>query len=612
MESMKIIINKNGKRDIIQANPGDNLAQCLINNGYMDNLECGRGVCQKCAIKLISGTISSSPNVSYENDKLPKDYILSCVSFLTNKNIEIEIPDVQNDITRKSEISYKIENNININSIIKKIFLELDPPSQTDQRPDIERIISYLGKDISFCPDILKDLPNILRKSNFKITAVLIENKLIQIEPNNTCEELYGFAIDIGSTTVATYLIDMLKGQVLDSVGFSNPQSAFGADVLSRISFCKDIESISKLQESVLAELRLTIMRMLKKNNISSDHVYNIVVVGNTAMSHLFLGVDPTNLAKAPFVPCFCNRISIDARDLDLPINGDARLDVLANISGFVGSDTLGVTMAIRPWEKKGFTLAVDIGTNGEILLAGNGKIWTCSAAAGPAFEGAHITQGMRAGQGAIEKVKLQDGKVDIDIIGNCIPKGICGSGLMDCIGEFLKEKIILPSGSFITEKNFCNHGAYFERLRTGNNGIREFVLVHKGEYGSQKDIVITQKDIREMQLAKAAIAAGIKILCKSAGIDVSQIVNVYLAGAFGNYLNKVSAIRSGLFPNIPIEKIFNIGNAAADGAIRCLLSKTELSESDSIAKSIESIELSVKSEFNDIWLNCLDFPEYD
>lgn len=609
---MYITINYNGRKNVISASSGENLAKCLIDNGFLKIIECGIGLCQKCAVKLISGKVSFKSNLHSLHHNLQDNKILTCNSFLTDENIEIEIQNVAYDTNRKSNLSNNLGKLTKIDPNIKKIFLKLSPPSKIDSNSYIELLSSYLGKDITFSQQILKNLPHILQKSNFEITVTLIENKLIQIELGNTQQDIYGIVADLGTSTVAVYLVNLITGQILDIVGFANPQQKFGSDVLSRISYCIDPESINQLQSSILSELNSTIKDIISDNKIASEHIYSMIVVGNTAMSHLFLGIDPCNLSHAPFVSCFQKRINTTAKDMNLCINPNARLEVLANISGFVGSDTLGVAMAIRPWEQTGYSLAVDIGTNAEILLAGQGKILACSTAAGPAFEGAHIFQGMRAGPGAIEKIHLQNGKVFLDTIGNEVPKGICGSGLMDCIGEFLKEQIITPSGSFATEETCYSHKEYFNRLRTGKNGIREFVLVYKGEYGSDIDIVITQKDIRELQLAKAAIAAGIKILCQEAGIENDQIENIYLAGAFGNYLNKSSALIIGLLPNIVIEKIISIGNASAYGAIRCLLSKNELLESDYIANSIKSVELSGNKQFNDELLSCLEFPDFN
>ena len=300
-------------------------------------------------------------------------------------------------------------------------------------------------------------------------------------------------------------------------------------------------------------------------------------------MSHLFLGVDPKNLSVAPFIPCYRPRTVVKGGRLGLPMHPEGTVHVLANISGYVGSDTLGVAMATKLWEQKGYSLAVDIGTNGEIILGYKGWLLACSAAAGPAFEGAHIQNGMRAGDGAIESVLLENGTVRLGVIGDMPPQGICGSGLIDAVAELLRCGLLGVSGRLAGEKSPALSQPLGGRLRTVG-GMREFVLAFAGEQGNERDIVITQKDIRELQLAKAAIAAGIAVLLKEVKIEASQIDRIYLAGAFGNYLDREKAVALGMFPGISVDKIIPIGNAAAEGAGLCLLSLGERKMADRIA----------------------------
>lgn len=608
---MHITVYCRGKKTSVEARSGDNLARTLVGAGLLAGVECGRGQCGKCAVKLVSGKIN--PLVPNEDitKNLPDGCILSCRCLVGDEDIVIETAKNAAPAFNKAMLPGLGENTLSRRPLVKKFFLELPIPSENDRQADLERVLSALDGEISFNPDILHDLPSILRESGFKITAVLIDDKLVKMEPGDTSAENYGIAIDLGTTSIAVYLVDINSGKVIDAMALANPQRSSGADVLSRIAACGNDEIRQAMQIKTVAETNVAIETLLGKNGINEDRIYHIVVVGNTTMSHLFLGLDPQNIAIAPFIPCFRSRISLPACELGYSICPNARIDILANISAHVGSDALGVAIATRAWEKEGFSLAVDIGTNGEILLVGNGKFWSCSAAAGPAFEGAHISCGMRAGEGAIEKIIFRGGKIIPGIIGNGPPKGLCGSGLIDGIAELLKAGILLSTGNFINDMPLdYNKIRYFNRIRIGEKGVREFVLVNKGEYGSDRDIVITQKDIRELQLAKAAIAAGIEILFREAEITADQVERVYLAGAFGNYLDKVNALTIGLIPGISREKIISAGNAAADGAIRCLLSKDDLEESDIMAVSIQATDLSGRKDFNDIWLKFLDFPE--
>ncbi len=324
-------------------------------------------------------------------------------------------------------------------------------------------------------------------------------------------------------------------------------------------------------------------------------------------MSHLLLGIDPFGLAMVPFTPGFTGPVEILASKLGLKINNNAKVTVLPNIAGHVGSDIVAVMLASNIKELDGANLAIDIGTNGEIVLAYNGEILACSTAAGPAFEGASISQGMRATKGAIEGVKIKEDEVELLVIDNAIPIGICGSGLIECVAEMLNLGIISENGRLLTREDAKQKGyskEIYDRLRKGNNG-NEFVLYWGKD---SKDITLTQKDVREVQLAKAAIAAGIKILMNELGIVSSDLNNIFLAGAFGNYIDKESAIRIGLLPDVPKEKVVSIGNAAGVGVSMALLSESALEHAFSLAKYSKHIELAANPNFQDIYLGEMYF----
>lgn len=599
---MRLNVHINGGEHTHEVSEGDNLARILVEKGYLGGVECGRGICRKCAVRLLKGSVAPASPGEDIHRGLPAGFVLACRSLVGEEDIDVEIAEGSTDTRRKARLPNLRAAMADGPGLSRKVFLKLNPPTLDDRTPDLERIIASLGEPLAVRRGVLAKLPAVLRNADFEITAVIIDNALADVEPGNTTEANYGFIADIGTTTIAIYLVSLNNGEIIDSEGLTNPQRGFGADVLSRIAACADGKAPDKLRELLLDGIGRTQRQLLDRNGIAEKNVYAMVVVGNTTMSHFFLGADPRNLAIAPFIPCFRSRVSLPGKDTPLPLHPEASIQVLANISGYVGSDTLGVAMATRPWESDEYALAVDIGTNGEILLGNRENMWACSTAAGPAFEGAHIECGMRAGDGAIEKVRIERDRIILGVIGNGEPKGICGSGLIDAVAELLRIGIIGPDGRFATEPE----GLYANHLRTSRGGVREFVLA-AGSAGG-RDVVITQKDIRELQLAKAAIAAGIAILCKEAGISMGQVSRLFLAGAFGSYLDRQNAVALGMFPDIPVEKIIPAGNAAAYGAARSLVSITEMSLSDRIAARIKPVELSARQDFNDIWMHCLNF----
>lgn len=601
---MYINVTRDGKNWKIKAKAGENIANILIAEKIEDSLECGRGVCGKCAVKLLHGSVMDNLHkICHAPCK-----ILACQSQTRDEDIHIELPIKNDDNERKTLLPFFTDPQNHITPLVEKIFLKLPMPSPKDSIADLERVKRGLNRNIDFCPGLLATLPDTLRKNDFNITCVLANNKLIAVEAGNTCQKNYGIAVDIGTTTAAVYLADINLQKVIASYGFGNPQRIFGADVISRITACQKKENITKLQCLITEGVSNAIARLLEKQNILKENVYAMVIVGNTAMRQMFLGINSQYLAESPFIPAASERIEIYGNMSLMPVHQFANIQLPACISSFIGSDLLAC--AIDAGHTSGYSLIVDIGTNGEILLIAPNAMYACSAAAGPAFEGAHIENGMRAGTGAIEKITLKNNKVCLEIIGSCAPGGICGSGLIDGTAELLKTGLLDKSGRFTTDNNTLIYNPLAKRLRENRQGMREFVLAFKNEAKNSEDIVITQKDIREIQQAKAAVEAGINILLKEAGISENQLDKIFLAGAFGSYLNCENAILLGMLPNISKDKIVYAGNAAAKGAVKCLFSQAELQKSDSVARSIKALELSERPDFNELWLSCLNFPE--
>lgn len=418
----------------------------------------------------------------------------------------------------------------------------------------------------------------------------------------------YGLSFDIGTTTVVGRLWDLTRAKSLGTAARTNPQSDYGADVISRIMYCNMAEgNLRKMQHKISDCLNDVIEELSKEFNIDSLNIRKISAVGNTTMSHLLLGIDPKSLALAPFTPGFTGSVFAYAKDLNIKIHPEAKVNVLPNIAGHVGSDTVAVLLSSNLKKMEGGNLAIDIGTNGEILLACNGQVLACSTAAGPAFEGACIEQGMRAATGAIEGVRITSNDVELSVIGETQPLGICGSGLIDCVAELLKSGLVTDKGKLLTKEEALNTGltdSIINRLVKGNKG-NSFIL-YQGARG--KTIAITQKDIREVQLAKGAILAGIRIMLQQLELTNDDIQRVFLAGAFGNYIKKDSAITIGLLPDIPVEKVISIGNAAGVGASMALLSDASLKEANELAESTEHIELALHPDFQAIFLKSMYF----
>jgi len=424
-------------------------------------------------------------------------------------------------------------------------------------------------------------------------------------------DEKYGIAFDIGTTTVVGMLWKLTDVKLVDIVALTNPQSSYGADVISRITYSmKGPEHLALLTDKIRDCLNEIIRQITLRHAIDTQKIIRAVVVGNTTMSHLFLGVDPSSLARSPFTPAFSGPVERAAEEMGLLMKPSAPVHLLPNIAGHVGSDIVGVLIASEIEKLPGLRLAIDIGTNGEIILAHNGRILVCSTAAGPAFEGARIRQGMRAAEGSIEKVCIEDGDVRIQIIGDAEPIGICGSGLIDAVAQMLDAGLINFKGNILDAEDAEAKGlspSLAARLRKGEDG-NEFVLAWRDDGG---DISITQKDIREVQLAKGAICGGINILMQYIGAEPSQLEEIMLAGAFGSYLNKKSILRLGMVPYVTEDKIRHIGNAAGVGACMALLS-AEIREKAAVrAKEAEHIELAGHPDFEKEYIKAMYFPRH-
>jgi uncharacterized 2Fe-2S/4Fe-4S cluster protein (DUF4445 family) len=427
-------------------------------------------------------------------------------------------------------------------------------------------------------------------------------------------DKIIGLAVDVGTTTVVAKLINMTNGQCLATQAALNPQSRYGDDVVSRIAYASSDAKLAELQKLIIDCINGLVVKLCKQAAVNAKHIYEMCVVGNTTMNHVFLKLPVEQLGQAPYKAFSLDAHDVPAKELNIQINPDGNVHTVENIAGFVGSDTIAVALATDIDSVEEVTLIVDIGTNGEIVLGTKDKLYAASCAAGPAFEGARITCGSRAAEGAIEAVVVDNGDIALDVIGGGEPHSICGSGLIDTVAVLLDLGVIDASGRFTKPGELSP--AIADRIIEQNEQI-VFYLFRAANVGersvserpvSERSVFLTQKDIREVQLAKAAISAGTKILQRKLGIEDNDIQHILLAGAFGNYIRPQSAMRLGLLPNVPLERIHFIGNAAGSGAQMMLLSQQCREKACELAHKIEYIEIAYEKEFTTVFADSMLF----
>ena len=609
----------------IEVNEGTTILEALEKVGININTPCGgKGVCGKCKVLVVEGiTTASIEKELLSEGEIEKGFRFACQTKVFKDSI-IEIPleirlDFNNVFSSKLKgDTHHIKKSFSIDSDLRKVFLDLEKPSLDDQRSDWERIKDGLSLkkienilNLKVPIEILKKIPDLLRKSDFKITITLQNNEIIDIESGNTVKNSYGIAFDIGTTTVAGYLVDLESGIELSAAAKTNPQVVYGDDVISRVGFAQqNKDGLLKLQKEIVNTLNGIIKETAQRAKISSDNIYKMSIAGNTCMQHLLLGLNPSYIASSPYIPVIKEDLSIKTKDIPkLILKPNTNIYMLPNISAYVGADIAAGILATCMWKKEKNILFLDLGTNGEIVLSARGKLWACSTAAGPAFEGARISSGMRAAEGAIDKVKMDHKSFAYSVIKDDKVRGICGSGLIDLIAEMLRLGLINKSGR-LTDREGCNAELGEEirkRIIKGQKG-NKFLLVEGKETENGDPVFLTQKDIREVQLAKAAIFAGIKILLKEVNILPEDIQEILLAGAFGNFIDKESARRIGLIPYLSLKKIKSVGNTAGRGAEIALLSEKMKKVCRDTAREVQYVELSSRSDFQDEFMDAMFF----
>jgi len=586
----------------IEVTPGTTILKAAGMLGLGMISPCGgNGICGKCRVRVLSGTV--------EGEQQTDGFYLGCLTKIQS-DVTVEIPKsartVRNKILERGQ-----QRPLTLNASIRKTYLELNPPSLEDQLADFERIRDAVEQKqnirIYAHGEVLTAIPGVLRANDFKVTVVTDRRELIAIEPGDTTANHYGVAVDIGTTTVAGLLVNFGTGEILASASRTNPQSRHGDDVIARIDFSETDGGLEILSKEINLCLQEIIQELSRKSRIDTSMIYEVSLAGNTTMNHLFHRIPCGNIARAPYIPVFRGGVNIKAQHTDLKIHPHGNVYSLPNIAGYVGADISAGILAAGMHESEQMQLLVDIGTNGEIALGNKNRILVCSTAAGPAFEGARIKFGMRGAEGAIEKVYMNN-EVDFSVIGNVEPQGICGTGVIDVVAELVKLRVIDETGRLqnVDELDHRVSDAIKTRIRNGENG-NEFVLAQRP---NQPPIIFTQRDIREVQLATAAIYAGIQVLLGAFSMTLDDLDAILLAGAFGNYIRPAQAKVIGLLPNIPESRIKFIGNAAIEGSLRALLSTDERTVVEEIAARTEYIELSARPDFQEHYMLAMMFGE--
>ena len=573
----------------------------------------GEGTCGKCRVVVVQG---ASPPTDEERQRLTAEELhagcrLACQATVDGP-MTVLVP-AASLVDRPHQILVDSQAPVTADGppLICKRYLELRSPDRDDDLSDVARLERQLGP-LQAELSLLRGLPRRLREAHFQGTAVLDGNRLIDFEPGNTEWDSFGIAVDLGTTTLVAALLDLATGRQVRITSRLNPQTRFGDDVLSRILMARNSSAgLDQLQGVVVEAIDAMIGELCDATGIGRQQVYHVTLAGNTTMQQLFCGIDPGPLGEVPFVPAVQHGLAFPAAEAGLQIHPRGRVYVLPIIGAFVGGDIVGGILATGIADSAGPTLLIDIGTNGEIVLLADGKLTATSTAAGPAFEGARISQGMRASQGAIEKVVV-DGILRVHVIGHVPPLGLCGSALIDATAELLRHGIVSPQGRLLTPDELPAGlpPDLSRRVECHDRQVR-FVLTEEATKTGGKKVALTQRDVREVQLAAGAIRAGIELLLKRHGLKPKDLERVLLAGGFGNYIRRGNARRMGLLPaDIEPQRIRYQGNTSLAGARLVGLSRRCREACEELAARTEHVDLSLEPDFATAFADAMIFPE--
>ena len=615
MAGPKLIFQPYGKR--LEPTVGRKIAEAAKEIGIDISSVCGgRGFCGKCRIIVREGgkhlaSPSEAEERTLSEEDLENGFRLACQAAIAGEGkIVIEVPR-ESQVDQQRLLLRGLEKKVKLAPAVRKVSVHLTKPSLQDVTSDVERLVEALesetGTRARVDYEALKMIPHALRKGDWTVTVTLWrDHEAILVEPCLT-RELYGFAVDIGTTKLAGYLVDLNAGKIVTTASMMNPQISYGEDVISRIHYIMHSEqNLTQLHKAVVKGINQLITEACEKTSIPPEQICDVTVAGNTAMHHIFLGIPPNYVALMPYPPALQTSVDVKARDLTVKVSRGAYVHALPAIAGFVGGDAVADVLATEVYDTDNLSMLIDIGTNTEIVLGNKRHLMACSCASGPAFEGAHIRHGMRAATGAIEHVWIDPKTFEVGYktIGGAKPRGLCGSAIVDATAEMLKVGLIDHGGKFNMELET-------PRLRQGKKS-GEYIIAWEEETSIESDIAVTQGDIREIQLAKAAIYTGASILMKQMQVQREEIKTIFLAGAFGNYVDPQKARTIGMYPDVPLECVQFVGNTAGSGARMVLLSVDARQTAEEIAKQVEYIELGADPHFQDEFLKATYLPHQE
>jgi uncharacterized 2Fe-2S/4Fe-4S cluster protein (DUF4445 family) len=571
-------------------------------NGIAIDSTCGgHGTCKKCKVRIDTGDVpvSTVDPRAFSPDELRDGWRLACRA-PAREDLVVHVPPLQ---TRPKAALVGVGRHVILRPAVQKRHLVLDEPSLEDQRSDVARVLDAIDDlEPRVGLGVLRTLGKTLRDAQFDVTAVVCDEELIAVEPGDTTGRRFAIAFDLGTTTVVATLLDLETGQPAAVKSMLNRQQPYGADVISRVSATMlDEQALSALESRAHETLAELAGEVCEEAGVDPAEVYEIVVVGNVTMVQLALGIDPEPLSMAPFIVAAHDLPPALASDFGVAVHPRAPAVIFPSLGAYVGADIVAGMLATGLVRDKRLRLFIDVGTNSEIALGSHDRVLATAAPAGPAFEAAQIRCGMRAAEGAIEGVKIAGDAIELQVIGDTDPVGICGSGLVDCVAELVGAGLLDHSGRFVPEETAAAIAPSLAERLTKIGEERVFMLAD--------NVYLSQRDVRELQFAKASIATGWNILMNELGVTPEDVSQVLLAGSFGAYLSPASAIRIGLVPRMALPRIVSAGNVASEGAKMAALSVRERAEARSLIHEVEYVELSGREDFNDMFIDQLAFP---
>jgi uncharacterized 2Fe-2S/4Fe-4S cluster protein (DUF4445 family) len=605
------------------AAPGEDLLSVARDLGVEIESTCGgKGTCKKCRVHLESAADSVSPPTEVEERALGAAALaagmrLACQTQVAG-DVKVFVPE-QSRRSRQGVRKEAGERTVPLDPAVRTYRVTLEAPTLHDAVADAERLLGGLEQqhglsDLDFDFPVLQTLPDVCRKAGWDVVAVVWQSRtIVGVRAAKEPRPLLGLAVDVGTTTIAAYLTDLETGEVLATESAMNPQVAFGDDLIARLHYvAHHADGLAELQDTVVTEIKNLAGKAVERAGAILTDIFDVVMVGNTAMHHLFLGLDTRALGVAPFAPAVQGPVDTLASAIGLEFNRGCRLHVLPVEAGFIGADNVGVIIAEEPYKQDKVLLILDIGTNGELVLGNRERMLSTSCATGPAFEGSHIEFGMRAAPGAIERIRIEPGTLDVrfKVIGlegwhteyppeQIGARGICGSGIIEAAAEMLKAGVMLATGNL--DPQLCH-----ERIVLEDGKPRKFIIAWAEETAIGRPITVSLKDIRSLQLAKAALRAGEEILLKRYGVE--QPDGVIMAGAFGTYIDKHHALAIGMLPECDPDIVTSVGNAAGDGARFALISLAKRREAAWAARKAEFVELAIDPDFQRQYVEAMYF----